>query len=239
MPGIFAVGAALLQLGILVLLVDAIRRRHVPAAFNATLALLVALVPAIGTAVGNWTGLGGWAYGPALPLWLALAGFLHSLGMLGPYDDFWWWDHLTHTVSAGLLAALVYAGLLVAAGHPSGAWIPAGWVWLVTIGIVFLVGVLWEVFELAARVVAERLGYEPFLVNYGRYDTLFDLGFDLLGAIIVVVLDIRVFVEILAPYPEFSGSLVLGFGGVSIVGSVVLGLVVAWDDSDWTPIPKL
>lgn len=230
--GVAQVGALALQLAIVAVLLEAVRRRHVPAAFNAVLALGVALLPAFGSLLSTLGTIGDVSYGPALPLWLGVAGFLHAFGMLGAYDQVWWWDHLTHTVSASLLAALVYAGLIVAAAHSSGAWIPDGGVWAVTLALVFVVGVLWELIELGARLLAEYLELEPMLVHYGRYDTVLDLGFDLVGALLVVTFDIRVFVGLAAPFPELTGSLVLAFGGVSVVGSVLLGLVVARGGSD-------
>jgi len=123
----------------------------------------------------------------ALTLWVAVAGFLHALGMLGRYDSVWWWDHLTHTFSAALAAALLYAALLV-----------VGWnnaVVLTLLSILFL-GVLWEVGELIAREVADWYDIEPVLVHYGWRDTALDLVFDVVGAALVVALDLRLFVPV-------------------------------------------
>jgi len=33
----------------------------------------------------------------------------HAVGMLGPYDDIWWWDHVTHTHSATILGGVTFA----------------------------------------------------------------------------------------------------------------------------------
>jgi hypothetical protein len=119
-----------------------------------------------------------------LAFWIAVAGLLHALGMLGRYDSVWWWDHLTHTLSAALAAALLYAGLLVVA--PAIA--VAG-----TVLTIVVLGVLWEAGELFAREVADRYDIEPVLVHYGWRDTALDLLFDVVGAGVVVALDVRLF----------------------------------------------
>ena len=46
---------------------------------------------------------------PTLTLWITVAVFLHAIGMLGLYDEVWWWDHLTHLLSATLVAGVGYA----------------------------------------------------------------------------------------------------------------------------------
>jgi len=171
------VGAALVGT-----LAVAVRRGNAPAAVNTAAVLCLTLLPpAAGWLFGDGpatTGL------PALTLATAVAGFLHALGMLGRYDSVWWWDHLTHTLSAALMTALLYAGLLVVA--PSVAVTGA------LLGTLAL-GVLWEIGELIAREIAERYEIEPVLVHYGRRDTALDLVFDLVGAGLVVGLDLRLF----------------------------------------------
>ena len=127
---------------------------------------------------------------PGLTLVIAVAGLLHCLGMLGLYESTGWWDHLTHTVSAALAAALLYAGLLV--------WTRDGTIAAVgTVLAIFGLGVAWELLELAARDLAERVDIDPVLVHYGWRDTALDLVFDLVGALLVVALDVRLFVPIL------------------------------------------
>lgn len=107
------------------------------------------------------------------------------------YESTWWWDHLTHTVSGVLVAALIYAGLVVT--RPTTG---SGSVAAATVLFTFAVGVSWELLELVAREVGERYDIEPVLVHYGWRDTAFDLGFDLVGALLVVLLDLRIFVPV-------------------------------------------
>lgn len=191
MSSIVSLGALAFQAGIVVLFLVSLRRSEPAAAINAGLALLASLSPALLALVVESTWNGPLGVEPALTLWLAVAGFLHAVGMLGPYDTVWWWDHVTHTVSAGLVAALVYAALLVWAAF-SATTIAAA-----TLGLTFALGVVWELLELVARVLGDRFGVEPVLVQYGWRDTGYDLVFDLVGALVVVLLDLRVFVPAL------------------------------------------
>jgi hypothetical protein len=204
-----------LQIGILVTLLEAGRRRNVAAAINAFVALSVALLP---RALDHATAV---AVGPTLPLWIAAAGLLHAVGMLGPYDDIWWWDHVTHFVSAALVAALVHAA--VVAGSADTA--PFGAVAAATVLFTLAAGVLWELGELIARELGERFDIDPVLVHYGWDDTALDLGFDLVGAAAVVALDLRVFVPLAEGVVGPTRRLVL-WSAVAVVGAS-LALVVA------------
>lgn len=61
---------------------------------------------------------------------------------------------------------------------------PRRWV----VGAVVVCGVLWEMCEYFVHALADRLGIEPILVVYSKRDTVLDLGFDLVGALLVLVL---------------------------------------------------
>ncbi|SDF21971.1 hypothetical protein [Halorientalis regularis] len=207
--------ALVLQLAVLGTLGEAARRRNVAAAVNALFALAVALLPAVVGIVSPSV-----VIDPTVPLWVALAGFLHSLGMLGCYEAIWWWDHLTHTVSAALVAALLYAALVVAFA-PSTVVLSVA-----TVLFTFAVGVFWELIELVAREVGDRFDVEPVLVHYGWRDTAFDLLFDVVGALLIVGFEVGVFVPLIDRFPRAAETLVVGGGGVVVVGSVVMTVVV-------------
>jgi hypothetical protein len=217
--------AFLFQAAIFALLVVAVRRDNAAAAVNAlgsfALAVLPAVLEVVLPSVLGWT----LTFGPALPLWLGVAGFLHSLGMLGLYDTTWWWDHLTHVVSAALVAALLYAGLIVTHPGPVGSGSAPGTVMWATVAFTFAVGVFWELIELVARDVGKRLDIEPVLVHYGRRDTALDLVFDVVGALVVVGADLRVFVPLLEEV-GVTETVLLGSGWVVIAGSVLMALFV-------------
>ncbi|MEF8856199.1 MAG: hypothetical protein V5A16_02120 [Haloplanus sp.] len=210
-----------LQIGILLTLLEAGRRRDVAATANALVALTVALLP---WALERVTAL---VVGPVLPLWLAVAGLLHAVGMLGPYDDVWWWDHVTHFVSASLAAALVHAVLVASYADTA----PFGAVAAATVLFTGAASVLWELVELIARELGERFDVDPVLVHYGWDDTALDLGFDLVGAVVVVALDLRVFVPVVEavgparPLVRWSAVAVVGVGA-SLVLALALVLVI-------------
>ncbi len=115
-------------------------------------------------------------------LYIDSAMVTHAVGMLGPYDDIRWWDHLTHTHSATILGGAVFAISRRRGRDPCPR----------VIAVVALVGVLWELAEYAIHSVANRLGVEPILVTYGRTDTALDLLFDLVGALLVLAFGDRV-----------------------------------------------
>ncbi|MBP1988127.1 hypothetical protein [Halolamina salifodinae] len=182
------VGALLLVGALFVLLAVGYRRENTAAVANTATAIAVTLVPrTVGWALGVDSEAAGIS---ALTFWIAVASVLHCLGMLGRYESVSWWDHLTHALSASLAAALLYAWLLVSGPERvASTTVIAG----TLLGILAL-SVLWEIGELLAREVARRYGIEPVLVHYGWRDTAFDLLFDIVGAALVVTLDLRLFV---------------------------------------------
>ncbi|ACV49490.1 hypothetical protein [Halomicrobium mukohataei] len=115
-------------------------------------------------------------------LYVDTAMITHAVGMLGPYDDIQWWDHVTHIHSATILGGAVFA-ICRRTGRDPGPRVVAA----VACG-----GLLWELVEYAIHVGADQIGVEPVLVNYGKRDTLLDLLFDLVGAVLVLALGDRV-----------------------------------------------
>lgn len=200
----------------------AARRRNWAAVVNAGAALAVAIVASL-AALGfqfNTVEL----VTPTLALWATVAGLVHAIGMLGPYDSVWWWDHVTHTLSAALLAALVYGALVVTVG---ATW-STGLVAAATVAYIVLAGVFWELLEIVARAVGERYGIGPILVPYGRRDTALDLVFDVVGAVFVVALDIRVFVSLFDAAPEVTRLLLRWSAVALLAGTGLIGVALVW-----------
>jgi hypothetical protein len=215
----------LLQGAIFTLLVVAIRHRNVAAVINAFAAFVLALLPTLlGVVVHGILGQGV-SFAPTLVLWLATAGFVHSLGMLGVYESTWWWDHLTHTVSAALLAALIYAGVIATFPETVGSGRSATTIAAV-LGFTFAIGIFWELIELVAREVGERYDIEPVLVHYGWDDTAADLVFDVVGALLVLGVDLRVFVPLVEQFPDVTRDILLASGWVVFGGSVVMAVFI-------------
>lgn len=230
MTGLLDAVTAVLVGGIVVTLVTAVRRDNGAAVVNAAVSLAAALAPtAIAFVVETVQGSTIYV-DPSLPAWIAAAGLLHSIGMLGPYDTVWWWDHLTHFLSAALIAALAYAGFLVMGQTGVGLDPSFAGAALLTVGLTMVAGVLWELVELLARAAGEVLDVEPVLVHYGIRDTAFDLAFDLLGAVAVVLLDVRLFVPTAQQSAATTATVLSVVGGLLVVGTVILGGVVALVD---------
>ena len=114
--------------------------------------------------------------------YVGAAMFTHAWGMLGPYDDVWWWDHLTHTLSASVLGGFVFVSARRRGLDPRPR----------VLATVVGLGLLWELLEYAIHATADRLGLEPILVFYDRADTYGDLAFNVVGAVLVLVLGDRV-----------------------------------------------
>lgn len=215
-----------LLVGICGTAVVGLTRRNLPAVVNAAASLLAALLPvALEVAARTWAGTAV-AVPPALSTWVAAAGFLHCVGMLGWYDSVQWWDHLTHTLSAALVAALLYAGLLTLDEHAAAFRLSAAALGALTVAFTLAVGVFWEFVELAAREVGERHDVPPVLEHYGLRDTLLDLAFDAVGALLVVALDARVFVAITDRAPDLVESLLVATAVIVFVGTIGIGVLL-------------
>ncbi|MFT4889989.1 MAG: hypothetical protein ACI9YT_000901 [Halobacteriales archaeon] len=145
---------------------------------NATLALGVTLLPGL-LARDLDVHLGS-----GLSLFITLAVLLHSIGMVGLYDRVWWWDHLTHVISASLVASVGYATTGALDEYSDAVYFPpeflAVFVFLFTVAL----GVLWELLEHVGRELATAWGFEPVLIVYGLEDTMWDLLFDMIGAVL-------------------------------------------------------
>jgi len=69
---------------------------------NGTMGLLVSVTPALLERKYDFP------LDPWLGLWITSAVFLHTLGSAALYAQIGWWDHITHAMSASLIAAIGY-----------------------------------------------------------------------------------------------------------------------------------
>lgn len=129
---------------------------------------------------------------PGLTLWIIAAVFLHALGTLGLpgtdtsfYQSVWWWDHLTHGLSASVVAAAGYATIRAIDIHSEKIYLPSEFMFVFILMFVISFGVFWEVIEFVIGEIARVLGSQAVLTQYGIGDTMLDLVFDTIGAIIV------------------------------------------------------
>lgn len=122
---------------------------------------------------------------PPFVVWIAIAVLAHTVGMAGPYETVWWWDHLTHVLSAALLSSLGYALTLGIDEGSASIRLPARFLVVFVVIFTLAAGVLWEVLEFVGRLGARAVDQQPILVQYGLRDTVLDLCFDGVGAIVV------------------------------------------------------
>ena len=160
-----------LRCAIVAVFVIGFRQRNPGAVVNAVFAYLGTYIP---DAVERASAI---EFRPWQRLYVATAMLLHAIGMLGPYDDIRWWDHVTHTMSASIVGGATF----VAAKRYGKDPLP------LTLESVITLGVLWELIEYLIHATANRLGVDPVLVFYSRKDTVLDLVFNLLGAFLVIL----------------------------------------------------
>jgi hypothetical protein len=113
-----------------------------------------------------------------LVLWITIAVLLHIGGSLGLYAQYQWYDAITHTVSATLIAGVGYAAFRAVELHSSAIDVPSAFRAVFILVFVLAAGVVWEVLEFA-------LG--GFVTVYGVDDIVTDFVFNAVGAAIVAI----------------------------------------------------
>ena len=131
---------------------------------------------------------------PALTLWITSAVFLHAFGVLGLpgsetnlYGSVPWWDHVTHALSASVVAGVGYATARALDAHSEEIVLPPRFMFAFILLFVLAFGVFWEVIEFVLGEAARAVGNRALLTQYGLDDTMLDLVFDTIGAIVVAV----------------------------------------------------
>jgi len=124
---------------------------------------------------------------PWLALWITAAVFLHTLGSAGLYASVAWWDSLTHALSASLVAGAGYTVARAVDLHSDEVAIPRRFVFVYLFVVVLAFGVVWELFEFGLDLVADATGLPMPLAQHGLDDTVGDLMFNALGALLVAL----------------------------------------------------
>jgi len=129
-----------------------------------------------------------------LSLWITTAVWLHGLGTVGfPgaganfYATIWWWDHATHALSSSVVAATGYITVRSLDAHSENIYIPSHFMFVFILMFVIAFGVFWEVIEFTVTEGATLLGTGTVLTQYGLDDTMLDLVFDTIGAVVVAI----------------------------------------------------
>ncbi|ELZ10382.1 hypothetical protein [Natrialba aegyptia] len=178
----------LMELGLIGMLFIGLERANGGIVINTGVALVVTRLPSI---LERDYGI---PMDPRLTLWITSAVFLHALGTVGLpgttttfYSQVWWWDHVTHALSSSLVAGVGYATVRALDEHSAGIHFPPRFVAIFILLFVLAFGVLWEVLEFAIALTADALGMNAVLTQYGLDDTMLDLIFNSIGAIIVAL----------------------------------------------------
>ncbi len=178
----------LLEVGLVGILVVGVVDGETGVIVNAGVALLVAQLPPI---LERDYGI---PMDPALTLWITAAVFLHALGTVTLpfveatfYRSVPWWDHLTHALSSSVVAAVGYAAARAIDVHDDRVTLPPEFTFAFLLAIVLAFGVLWEVIEFTITEAAAATGNETVLTQYGLEDTMLDLVFNTLGAVVTAI----------------------------------------------------
>jgi hypothetical protein len=115
-----------------------------------------------------------------LNFWIVLALFVHIVGSFsGFYDNLPGWDHLTHAMSASLVAALGFVVVVAVDKYADSIYLPPAFLALFIIMFTMAIGVIWELTEyLVDELTCSHL-------QYSLTDTMRDLLFDTIGALLV------------------------------------------------------
>lgn len=122
-----------------------------------------------------------------LTLWIVVPVFLHTLGSMGLYAAIGIWDNLTHFLSSSLVAAAGYTTVRALDVHYEGVYLPGKFVAAFLLIFTLAFGVLWELLEFAIDGFATLTGTDSVLAQHGLTNTMLDLVFDTVGAVVVAV----------------------------------------------------
>ncbi|MFC7186095.1 hypothetical protein [Halorubrum yunnanense] len=124
---------------------------------------------------------------PWLGVWITTAVLLHTVGSAGFYARVPWWDHLTHALSATLIAGAGYTTLRAVDLHNDDIHIPSRFAFVFIFVVVLAFGVVWELFEFGLDILADETGIEMPLAQFGLDDTVADLTYNSVGALLVAL----------------------------------------------------
>ena len=132
---------------------------------------------------------------PGLTMWITAAAFLHAIGIIGIpgtsqglYNAIPFYDHITHALSASVVAGVGYATVRALDQHSDGIELPPRFMFVFILVFVLAFGVVWEIVEFSVDVVTTSLEVEMSgFTQHGLNDTLLDLVFNTIGAVIVAI----------------------------------------------------
>lgn len=130
-----------------------------------------------------------------LTLWICAAVFLHALGTVGipglvesfygEDSPLFFYDHVTHALSASVVAAAGYTVVRAVEEHTDAVSLPPRFTFVFVLMFVLAFGVAWEVLEFGLSGAASLVGGGSVLTQYGLEDTMLDLVFNTVGGFVV------------------------------------------------------
>jgi uncharacterized membrane protein YjdF len=169
----------LLQAGLLVIAAYGFYRGETGIVANGLVPLAVTLVPTYLRRDRNIS------MDTSYVLWISIAVFVHAVGSLGFYESIPWYDSVAHALSATIVAGTGYAAVKAIDRNSEQTNLPAELQFAFILVFVMAFGVFWEIIEFTLGLSSQLLGGEAVLAQYGLDDTVTDLLFNQLGAIIV------------------------------------------------------
>ena len=170
--------AAILQAGILIIVVSALLQSQWLVAFNGSLVLLLTFAPALLEH----------RLRTLLPVEFTLITcvFLFAAFVLGEvsnfYEKIWWWDLALHGLSALTVGIIGFLSIYVFyMTHRID--VAAGWVATISFALAVMVGTLWEIFEF---LMDHYFGFN--MQKSGIEDTMTDLMINAAGAVIAAAI---------------------------------------------------
>ncbi len=135
-----------------------------------------------------------------LNFWIVLALFLHVVGgFSGFYDNIPGWDHITHIMSASLVAALGFVAVVTIDKYVESIYLPRPFLTFFIVMFTMAFGVLWEFMEFANDQLAGTH------LQYSLDDTMVDMMFDSFGGFIVAIMGAYYLTH--TPHEHFVGAL--------------------------------
>lgn len=120
----------------------------------------------------------GYSMDAGLVLWITVAMVLHTAGYLGLYDQYQWYDEITHVISGTIIAGVGYASFRALELHSEAIDVPSEFRAVFVVVFVIAAGMVWEVFEFT---------FGALVTVYGIDDIVTDFVFNAAGAVIVAV----------------------------------------------------
>lgn len=170
-----------LQVALVGILVYGISTLQLELTINAGIPLAVTFLPAVLRREYSY------AMDARLVLLITVAVFLHALGSVGFYVRYSWYDEITHTVSAALVAGIGYAALTALERHSEEIDLPPKLRGVFILVFVLAFSVIWEVFEFGAVRFSQLLGVTSPVRVFGIDDIVTDMVFNVVGAVLVAI----------------------------------------------------